>query len=89
MSEQEYPEHDKLKALGGANQIVGDFIEWLGEQGLTICEFNPQRFCGDGEFLPSRKNTVTLIGDFFEIDNNKLMAEKDAMLDAIRAANAA
>ncbi len=33
----DYPQHDKLTALAGANQVVGDFIEWLGQNGMAIC----------------------------------------------------
>lgn len=81
----DYPEHSKLKGLGGANQIVGDFIEWLGENGYTICEFNPQRFCGEGEFFMTRHSRDTILSKFFEIDTDKLEAEKVAMLDELRA----
>ena len=34
----ETPEHDKLKALAGQNQIVGDFIQWISEKNLTIVD---------------------------------------------------
>jgi hypothetical protein len=37
----EYPEHEKLKGLGGSNQIVGDFIEWLGEHKIELAQWNP------------------------------------------------
>lgn len=30
----DYPEHEKLKALKGDNQIVSDFIKWCHGQGL-------------------------------------------------------
>ncbi len=75
----EYPEHEKLKALGGKNQTVGDFIMWLGENGMVIAEEE-----GDGELWPARKNINELIGAFFDIDQNKLEAEKQQMLEALR-----
>lgn len=82
----EYPEHDKLKALGGANQTVGDFIEWLGEQGIELASY------GNGAYrdvlFPLRRSRDTLIAQFFEIDTNKLEAEKRAMLDEIRESQA-
>ncbi len=28
----DYPEHDKLQALEGKNQAVGDFMEWLQDE---------------------------------------------------------
>ncbi len=88
MSER-YPEHAKLKALGGANQTIGDFIEWLGEQGFTIAH---HALLESGE--PSvhlswcGKSRDRLIAEFFEIDQAKLDAEKDQILEDFRAATA-
>ena len=81
-----YPEHEKLKALGGKNQVVGDFVEWLGEKGFTICESG----CGPGSeiYEPAFKRTEEWIAEFFEIDAEKLENEKRQMLDKIRADNA-
>lgn len=44
----EYPEHDKLVGLGGDNQVIGDFLEWLaggyeGSPSLAICEFREEK----------------------------------------------
>lgn len=36
--ERQYPEHDKLRAVKDKSQTVGEFIEWLGENGFYICE---------------------------------------------------
>ena len=30
-------EHEKLKAIKPLSQAIGNFIEWLGENGMTIC----------------------------------------------------
>lgn len=77
----EYPEHEKLKALGGANQIVGDFIGWLDENGYEIgcrdSKYDHLEWCG--------KSRDELIAAHFEIDRNKLEDEKRAMLASIRA----
>lgn len=39
MEAEVYPEHAKLRALGGKNEIVGNFIEWLRREGYTICRW--------------------------------------------------
>lgn len=31
-----YPELDKLSALKGKTQTLGEFLEWMGEQGLFL-----------------------------------------------------
>lgn len=33
------PEHDKLRALDGANDTVGEFLDWLQGQGLVIAKY--------------------------------------------------
>src|SRR5262249_27932247 len=80
-----YPEHDKLKALGGINQTVGDFIEWLGENGMTICEFVGDREFGrGGGYVPTHNSRDRLLAAFFEIDADELSQEKDRMLEDFR-----
>lgn len=77
-----YPEHEKLEGLDGSNQIVGDFIGWLGEQGYEICRWNEGRtYC-----LPANVGRDQLIADHFEIDRDKLEQEKRQMLAALKAA---
>lgn len=75
----DYPQHDKLKALVGANQTVGDFITWLRAKGYIICE----RHEAD-DYWPTFKTTDNLIADFFEIDEKELSREKDRMLEEFR-----
>lgn len=39
----DYPEHEKLEALNGANEVVGRFIEWIGSQpDLAIGEWQTE-----------------------------------------------
>lgn len=78
----QYPEHEKLKALGGQNQLIGDFLEWLQINNYTICAWNDRR--NRGEYIPSRNNINAWIGEFFEIDENVLEKEKLQMLEQIR-----
>lgn len=82
----DYPEHEKLKALGGANQIVGDFIGWLGEQDIELCERAGGRGSRRDEFVPCGRSRDDLLAAFFDIDRDKLEAEKQAMLAKLRAA---
>lgn len=78
-----YPEHEKLKALGGENQIVGYFIDWLGENGFVIAEYDEIT----SRLYPARLARDRLLAKHFEIDLDKLNDEKDAMLEAFRAAS--
>ncbi|WP_186214816.1 hypothetical protein [Burkholderia gladioli] len=74
------PEHQKLKDLNGANQIVGDFIEWLSDNGCVIAQYEGNRL------WPITKSRDALIAEHFGIDQKRLDAEKEQMLDEFRAA---
>lgn len=79
----EYPEHEKLRALGGANQIIGDFLDWLGTTGYSICAWDEEE-CG---YRPTRNRIIDWIGTYFDIDPAKLSNEKDKMIRVLRAQN--
>lgn len=111
----EYPEHEKLKALNGKNNDIGDFIEHLHSAGYTICAPHEHvgamknryvaedrdngcgnanedygetaRECGykKDEMEPVRRNTAEWVALYFNIDQKKLDAEKEAMLESIRS----
>lgn len=73
-----YPEHAKLKALDGHNEIVGDFLEWLAHRQYTVC------FWGAGKYHPARKQIEDWLADYFDVDMKALDREKQAMLDTVR-----
>lgn len=81
----DYPEHDKLVALDGSNQTIGDFIEWLNDNRYVICEWQNS---GDEErgYYPVHRSPASWISQYFQIDPVKIEQEKRAMLDLIRAA---
>lgn len=59
-----YPEHEKLAALDGANQLVGEVIDWLAETHEVRLPFETEK----------------LIAEFFGLDLEKLEAEQKIML---------
>ena len=80
-----YPQHDKLKALNGANQTIGDFIEWLGQHNMAVCERHKPTSDNEWqEYWPTFTRRDSLIAQFFEIDERELSREKDRMLDEFR-----
>lgn len=121
MSEANYPEHDKLRAVKDDSQTVGAFIEWLGENGYHICqqrapesEVNLDYIAPDPESKRAERMGETfvdvlmriienqqvywpiierspdsLLAKYFDINERKIEDEKCAMLDEIRATNAA
>ena len=72
------PESDKALAVQKESQAIGAFLEWAFEHGLLRRTHH------------ARYNSIeVLLAKYFEIDLDKVEKEKRAILDGIRAANAA
>lgn len=78
-----YSEHEKLAKISDESQTCGEFIDWLEGRGLHLCEGESDT----GRYWPSHRSITKLLAEFFDIDLEKIEAEKRAMLDEIRAAN--
>lgn len=93
-----YPEHERLRTVREQSQAIGEFIDWLETEGIHLAWYpclnetrghdhvaHPDE-CVESMYLylvhdrPDR-----LIAKFFDIDLDKIEAEKRAMLDEIRA----
>ena len=83
----DYPEHDKLRAISGKSQAIGEFLDWLGaEKHWFLAEWDGiKRADGDERAWPASYSITKLLAEFFEIDLDKIEAEKRAMLEALRA----
>lgn len=76
-----YPEHTKLRAVKDRSQCVGEFIEWLDEQGIFLAEYWGGR---DRTLYRAHESRDSLLARFFEIDRDRLEEEKRAMLEECR-----
>lgn len=78
----EYSEHDKQKAVLDDARVIGEFLDWASSQGYQLCRFSDRydEFNPVGSFLD-------VLAEYFEIDLDKIEAEKRQMLESIRAAN--
>jgi hypothetical protein len=89
-----YPEHDKLAAVKDDTQAAGTFVEWLGTQGVFLAKtymFDADDCVTEDEAekcyertFPVTKSLVTLLAEWTGVDQDRLEAEKRAMLAAIR-----
>ena len=76
-----YPEHEKMRAVKNESQTIGEFLEWLSEQGILLAKY-------DGETLfVSYYRIEELLAEYFGIDLNKINNEKDQMLQELRKLN--
>jgi hypothetical protein len=80
-----YPESTKLHEIAHLSQACGEFIDWLAsEHGIQLCEI-PKGY--SDTWFPSHRSLHGLLAEHFEIDMNKVDAERRAMITALRAAN--
>jgi hypothetical protein len=90
----DYPEHDKLLAIKDETQAAGDFIEWLGSQGVFLAknymfDEHLQRTddaaqCFTERILAYSRSLTELLADWQGIDLAKIEAEKRQMLASLR-----
>lgn len=83
MSDAKYPEHEKATKVTDDSQKLGEFIEWLGSQGIFLATPDPRanRFGGHVLITESEEQ---ILARYFKIDLKKLEQEKRAMLVALR-----
>lgn len=78
-----YPEHQKLKAISDKSQCVADFWDYMEQQGIVFAERGE-----NSQFLyHTMKNKRDFIAEFFDIDMNKIEAEKRAMIEDLQKIN--
>lgn len=93
---EQYPEHQKLKTISSQLQTVGSFLEWILENKVTLAVrhehdehcYNDRGYlvcdyCED-ELMPGHFRIEALLAEFFEIDQEKLENEKQAMIEELR-----
>ncbi len=82
----DYPEHDKLKEIQPESQIIGAFLDNCG---YTLCDFDIEPFLTEhGEYVPVCGSIQEILAHYFSIDLDRIEAEKRAILDEMKAANA-
>lgn len=74
-----YPEHQRLKAIRPKSQAIGEFLDWLATQELTIC-----RIDNNDRYYPCHKPIQQYLSEFFDIDLEVLEDEKQQMLKVVR-----
>lgn len=78
------PETDKLIAAAEGSQAIGEFLEWLGEQGTHLARYGGS---GGDVLLPyhPRGGINGLLATYFEIDLDKVEQERRALLQYVRS----
>lgn len=82
-----YPQLARMATVQGQSQSIGEFIEWLGENGMVICTSD------DGlrgtRFFPVLESIEQLLARHFEVDLNAVERERRQVLAEFTQAQAA
>jgi hypothetical protein len=85
----ETPEHDKLHKIADKSQVIGEFLDWLPEQGIHLARWvYDEGYDRERLVTGAGKSNTALLAEFFEIDLDKIETEKRALLEHLRALNA-
>ena len=74
------PELDKERAVRDKAQAIGEFLEWLGQEGIVLCAQRPTVLGLDVEYHPVDPNPTKLLARHFGIDLRKSDEERRAIL---------
>jgi hypothetical protein len=73
-----YPQLSVMVSVQGQSQAIGDFIEWLGENGMVICT-SSEGLRGTN-FCPVLESTEKLLARHFGVDLDAVERERRQML---------
>lgn len=78
-----YPEYDKLAKISDQTQAIGEFMDWLADDGVFLARHEENSKYA----WPIHRPITDLLAEWAGIDQNKIEAEKRQMLEAIRQSN--
>lgn len=97
------PELDRLLAVAPFSQHVGDFLDWLAQEGFVLAKHacphgnldhldcEESKYCRRGDETPvlwaQHVNPEATLAAFYDIDLNKIEAERRAVLEYLRSEN--
>lgn len=83
-------EIEKALAVKEKSQAIGEFLEWAQSEGYFLASWqhfgNPEPE-GHDRLVTSRNTIHQWFAEFFEIDQDKIEKERQALLNEIRAGN--
>lgn len=83
-------EIEKALAVKEKSQAIGEFLEWAQSEGYFLASWqhfgNPEPE-GHDRLVTSRNTIHQWLAEFFEIDQDKIEKERQALLNEIRAGN--
>ena len=76
-----YPEHAKLEAVRERSQVIGEFLDGTP---FVLAEYREVDGHREPQLMPVNKSIEQVLAEHFDIDLNRIEAEKRAMLENMR-----
>ena len=80
-----YPEHDKLKQVMGCSQELGEFLEWLQENGYVLARWRQRHIRMEHELVPCGESIEKILAKRFNIDLKVLEDEKRQIIEELKS----
>lgn len=74
------PECERMVAVAPESHKIGEFLDWLNEQGIHLAEYVDDGEHVDEVLMPRSERYESLLARYFEIDLDKVEAERRAIL---------
>lgn len=88
MEKPQTPELDKMLAEKEKSQVIGSFLDEVGEKGWALCEWTEdENSRSGGEYTQVRGGIETILAEYFGVDEEKAEKERIALLEYVRSQN--
>jgi len=83
-------ELDKMHAVKDRSQAIGEFLDWLEQDGIMLCKWHERNDEDESDYsgyMNVHESIEKMLARYFEIDLNKVEEEKRKILDELRKQN--
>jgi hypothetical protein len=78
------PELDRRSKILGESHKIGEFLDWLNQRGIHLATYEEWDEYRDPMLTPLTVSYERLLADYFEIDLQRVEAERRAILEHLR-----
>ena len=78
------PECERMVAVAPESQKIGEFLDWLNEQGIHLASYVDDGVHVDEVLMVHGERYESLLARYFEIDLEKVEQERRAILASLQ-----
>lgn len=79
-----HPETQKMVNAAPESQSIGEFVEWMGAQGIQLAEFVEIEGYSEPKLMPVSRSLENMLADYFGIDLKAVEKERRKILASLR-----